>query len=45
MTLLSGPLYESIGEKGFYVMALVALLGLGLAGLAWRSAPEIRIRR
>ena len=45
ITLLSGPLYEFMGENGFYAMALVALLGLGLAGLAWRSAPERRFRR
>ncbi len=30
VTLASGPLYERIGVDGFYVMALVALVGLGL---------------
>ncbi len=30
VTLVSGPLYERLGVDGFYVMALVALAGLGL---------------
>jgi len=30
VTLLSGPLYEKLGIDGFYVMAVVALAGLGL---------------
>jgi MFS transporter, PPP family, 3-phenylpropionic acid transporter len=45
MTLLSGPLYQAMGANGFYAMALVALVALGLAGLAWRSAPKGRVRR
>ena len=45
MTLLSGPLYEAIGARGFHAMAVVALFGLGLAWLAWRSAPEGRVGR
>jgi PPP family 3-phenylpropionic acid transporter len=40
MTLLSGPLYEAIGEDGFYVMAATALGGLALAIMARRSAPK-----
>ncbi len=30
VTLASGPLYERLGGDGFYVMAVVALLGLAL---------------
>jgi PPP family 3-phenylpropionic acid transporter len=45
MTLLSGPLYQAMGANGFYAMAVVALFGLVLAGLAWRSAPKGRVRR
>ena len=44
VTLLSGPLYQAMGANGFYAMAVVALFGLGLAGLAWRSAPERCVR-
>jgi PPP family 3-phenylpropionic acid transporter len=40
MTLLSGPVYDAVGVHGFYVMALVALAGLALAALAWRSTPK-----
>ena len=29
VTLVSGPLYERLGTGGFYVMAVVALAGLG----------------
>jgi PPP family 3-phenylpropionic acid transporter len=45
VTLLSGPLYERFGVDGFYVMAVVAAIGLGLIALAARSAPERRIGR
>ena len=45
VTLLSGPLYEWFGVDGFYVMAAIALVGLGLIALAARSAPERRIGR
>lgn len=45
VTLLSGPLYEWFGVDGFYVMAAIALAGLGLIALAARSAPERRIGR
>ena len=45
VTLLSGPLYERFGVDGFYVMAVVAAVGLGLIVLAARSAPERRIGR
>ncbi|QPC87961.1 MFS transporter [Mesorhizobium sp. NBSH29] len=40
ITLLSGPLYEAVGSDGFYGMAVVAALGLGLAIMARRSAPQ-----
>ncbi|MET0574945.1 MAG: MFS transporter [Mesorhizobium sp.] len=40
MTLLSGPIYEAIAQSGFYVMAAVALGGLGLGIMARRSAPK-----
>lgn len=30
VTLASGPLYERLGGDGFYVMAVIALIGLGL---------------
>ena len=45
VTLLSGPLYDRFGVDGFYVMAVVAAIGLGLIVLAARSAPERRIGR
>ena len=45
VTLLSGPLYERLGVGGFYVMAAIALVGLGLIALAARSAPERRLGR
>ena len=45
VTLLSGPLYAALGAGGFYVMALIALAGLALALFAWRSAPQLRLRR
>ncbi len=45
VTLISGPLYDRFGVDGFYVMAAVAALGLGLIVLASRSAPERRIGR
>ena len=45
VTLLSGPLYDRLGVNGFYVMAAVAAVGLGLIVLAARSAPERRIGR
>lgn len=34
MTLVSGPIYASLGASGFYVMSLVAIAG---AGLVWLS--------
>lgn len=40
VTLLSGPLYDRFGVGGFYVMAGVAAIGLGLIALAGRSAPK-----
>ncbi|GLS33373.1 MFS transporter, PPP family, 3-phenylpropionic acid transporter [Mesorhizobium albiziae] len=40
MTLLSGPIYEAMAQSGFYVMAAVALGGLGLGIMARRSAPK-----
>jgi len=45
VTLLSGPLYERLGVDGFYVMAVIALAGLGLIVLAGRSTPERGIGR
>lgn len=45
VTLMSGPLYDRFGVDGFYVMAGVAAIGLGLIVLAARSAPERRIGR
>ena len=45
VTLVSGPLYESLGVDGFYVMAVIAAVGLGLIVLAGRSAPERRLGR
>ncbi len=45
VTLLSGPLYDRLGVDGFYVMAVIAAIGLGLIVLAARSAPERRIGR
>ena len=45
VTLLSGPLYKWFGVDGFYFMAVVAAVGLGLIVLAARSAPERRIGR
>ena len=45
VTLVSGPLYESFGVDGFYVMAVIAAVGLGLIVLAGRSAPERRLGR
>jgi MFS transporter, PPP family, 3-phenylpropionic acid transporter len=45
VTLFSGPLYQRFGAGGFYVMALVALLGLALVACAWHLAPQQRVRR
>jgi PPP family 3-phenylpropionic acid transporter len=45
VTLVSGALYESMGGKAFYVMAAVALAGLGLIAAARASAPERAGRR
>ncbi len=30
VTLVSGPLYNRLGGDGFYVMAVIALIGFGL---------------
>jgi MFS transporter, PPP family, 3-phenylpropionic acid transporter len=40
VTLVSGPLYASLGAAGFYVMAATALAGLGLIGLVALSPRE-----
>ena len=45
VTLVSGPLYEALGVDGFFVMAGIAAVGLGLVVLAGRSAPERRLGR
>ncbi len=45
VTLLSGPLYAAFGVGGFFFMAVFALAGVGLIGLAARSAPERRLGR
>lgn len=44
VTLASGPLYHRFGVDGFFAMIPIALIGLGLIGLAARSAPQRRIR-
>jgi PPP family 3-phenylpropionic acid transporter len=36
VTLGSGPLYDAMGPRGFYVMAALAFGGLVLAGAATR---------
>lgn len=41
VTLLSGPLYARFGVQGFYAMAVIALVGMALIGIA-RLAPESR---
>jgi PPP family 3-phenylpropionic acid transporter len=45
LTLVSGSIYAQMGPDGFYIMALVAALGLCLVLLARRSAPERRLGR
>ncbi|MBL8583599.1 MAG: MFS transporter [Rhizobiaceae bacterium] len=40
VTLLSGPIYTKLGDKGFFVMALLAAAGLVLLSLA--STPKLR---
>jgi PPP family 3-phenylpropionic acid transporter len=45
VTLVSGPLYAALEVRGFYVMAVVALLGLVPIALGVASAPERRLRR
>ncbi len=45
VTLISGPLYDGFGVDGFYVMALIALAGLGIIVMAGRSAPKRSIGR
>lgn len=40
VTLLSGPLYETMAQNGFFVMSGLALLGLTLLFLA--SPPKVR---
>ena len=43
VTLASGPLYERLGGDGFYVMAVVALLGLALI-IAAALSPKGQVR-
>lgn len=45
VTLVSGPLYDRFGVRGFFFMIAVALAGLALIWLASRSAPERAPRR
>ena len=45
VTLVSGPLYDRFGVRGFFFMIAVALAGLALIWLASRSAPERALRR
>jgi PPP family 3-phenylpropionic acid transporter len=40
VTLVSGPIYESLGANGFFVMVGVAFAGFVLGALAWRWAPH-----
>jgi PPP family 3-phenylpropionic acid transporter len=40
MTLASGYLYTSLGLASYYVMALVALVGLGLIVVAYYLQPQ-----
>lgn len=40
VTLTSGPLYDSLGGDGFYVMAVIAVIGLGLIVAAAFSPKE-----
>jgi PPP family 3-phenylpropionic acid transporter len=39
VTLLSGPIYQSLGGDGFFIMTGVASAGLVLGALAWKWAP------
>ncbi|HEY6633631.1 MAG TPA: MFS transporter [Rhizobiaceae bacterium] len=43
VTLASGPLYESLGGEGFYVMAVIAAIGLGII-VAAALSPKGRAR-
>ncbi|MCX7303355.1 MAG: MFS transporter [Hyphomicrobiales bacterium] len=43
VTLASGPLYERLGTGGFYVMALVAAVGLGCI-VAAALSPRVPVR-
>ena len=45
VTLASCPLYAALEVRGFYVMAVVASLGLVPIALGVASAPERRLRR
>lgn len=45
VTLASGALYQSMGADGFYVMAVVAIVGIALIAGSWMLAPERRLRR
>lgn len=40
VTLASGAIYEALGAGGFYLMAVVAAVGLALIALAGLSAPQ-----
>jgi PPP family 3-phenylpropionic acid transporter len=39
VTLASGPLYDRLGGDGFYVMAVIAVVGLALI-VAARFGPQ-----
>ncbi|AZO14458.1 MFS transporter [Mesorhizobium sp. M2A.F.Ca.ET.043.05.1.1] len=43
VTLASGPLYDRLGVDGFWAMIPIAIVGIGLIGLAARSAPKLPV--
>ena len=45
VTLAVRPALRAVRRRGFYVMAGIALAGLGVIVLAARSAPERRLGR
>ncbi|TIP34291.1 MAG: MFS transporter, partial [Mesorhizobium sp.] len=44
VTLASGPLYDRLGVDGFWAMIPIAIIGMGLIGLAARSTPKLPVR-
>ncbi|HTV67999.1 MAG TPA: MFS transporter [Rhizobiaceae bacterium] len=45
VTLASGPIYQQLGVNGFFLMAVVALIGMICVALAAASAPQRAIGR